>query len=91
MARAKVNRVLDTQTAQQLISMAVGGAEALVMGVGHAAERAIAEAGRAAEDVGTKIGTAVAHAARGSTSVKGRVVEPAAKAPGRRCRRRGVA
>jgi hypothetical protein len=52
MARAKVNRGLDSETAGQVMSMAVGAAEALVMGVGHVAERAIAETARAAEDVG---------------------------------------
>ena len=47
MARTKVNRGFDSETARQVISMAVGAAEALVMGLGHVAGRAIAEATRA--------------------------------------------
>lgn len=70
MARAKVNRGLDSETAQQVMSMAVGAAEALVMGVGHVAERAIAETARAAEDVGTEVGAALARAARGSVRAR---------------------
>lgn len=50
MARTKVNRGLDSQTVQQVISMAIGAAETLVMGLGHVAGRAIAEATRAAAE-----------------------------------------
>jgi hypothetical protein len=39
----------DSEAVRQVISMAVGAAETLVMGVGHVAGRAIAEATRAAE------------------------------------------
>jgi hypothetical protein len=70
MARATVNRGLDSETAQQVMSRAVGAAEALVMGVGDVAERAIAETARAAEDVGTEIGAALARAARGSVRAR---------------------
>jgi hypothetical protein len=60
MARAKVNRGMDSETAQQVISMAVGAAEAPVMRIGHLAKRAIAETARAAEEAGTELGAALA-------------------------------
>jgi hypothetical protein len=60
MARAKVNRGMDSETAQQVISMAVGAAEAPVMRIGHLAKPAIAETARAAEEAGTELGAALA-------------------------------
>ena len=95
MARAKVNRGVDSETTQQVISMAAGAAEALVMGIGQVAKRAIAETARAAEDAGTEIGAALARntepARKAAATADGRVPKPVAKARGRRRRRRGVA
>ncbi len=95
MARAKVNRGMDSETAQQVISVAVGAAEALVMRIGHVAKRAIAETARAAEDAGAEIGAAVARVTKptrtAAASTDGRVPKPVAKARARRRRRRGVA
>ena len=94
MARAKSNRGLDSKQAQQVISTAVDAAEALIMGFGRVAERAIAETARAADDVRTQIGAAVARIKepprKVPTSADGRVLKPA-KAPARRRRRRPVA
>jgi hypothetical protein len=95
MARAKVNRGMDSETARQVISMAVGAAEALVMRIGHLAKRAIAETARAAEEAGTELGAALARitppARKVATSADSRVPKAVAKARVRRHRRRGVA
>ena len=95
MARAKVNRGMDSETAQQVISMAVGAGEALVMRIGHVAKSAIVETARAAEEAGTEIGAALARitepARKAAASADGRVPKSVAKARGRRRRRRGVA
>jgi hypothetical protein len=66
MARAKTNRGQDSGTTQQVISTAVGAAEALTVGVVHLAERTLVEALHAAEDVGSEIGSTLVRAARGS-------------------------
>jgi hypothetical protein len=95
MTRAKVNRGMDSETAQQVISMAVGAGEAPVMRIGHVAKRVIAETARAAEEAGTDIGTALARitppARKVATSFDGRAPKAVAKARARRRRRRGVA
>jgi hypothetical protein len=66
MARGKTNRGQDSGTTQLVISTAVGAAEALTVGVVHLAERTLVEALRAAEDVGSEIGSTLVRAARGS-------------------------
>ena len=66
MARAKTNRGQDSGTTQQVISTAVGAAEALTVGVVQLAERTLVEALHAAEDVGSEIGFTLVRAARGS-------------------------
>jgi hypothetical protein len=66
MARGKTNRGEGSGTTQQVISTAVGAAEALTVGVVHLAERTIVEALHAAEDVGSEIGSTLVRAARGS-------------------------
>ena len=95
MARAKVNRGMDSETAQQAISMAFGAGEALVMRIGHVAKRAIAETARAAEEAGTEIGAALARitppARTVATSADSREPNAVAKARVPRRRRRGVA
>ncbi|HEY3098450.1 MAG TPA: hypothetical protein VGL14_06040 [Methylomirabilota bacterium] len=66
MARGKTNRGQDSGATQQVISTAVGAAEALTVGVVHLAERTLVEALHAAEDVGSEIGSTLVRAARGS-------------------------
>jgi hypothetical protein len=66
MARGKTNRGQGSGTTQQVISTAVGAAEALTVGVVHLAERTLVEALHAAEDVGSEIGFTLVRAARGS-------------------------
>jgi hypothetical protein len=68
MARGKTdaNRGHDSGTTRQVISTAVGAAEALTVGVVHLAERTLVEALHAAEDVGSEIGSTLVRAARGS-------------------------
>ena len=94
MARAKGNRELDSKQAQQVISTAVDAAEAVIMGVGRVAERAIAETARIADDVRAEVGAALARikepARKVPTSADGRVSK-AAKASARPRRRRPVA
>lgn len=93
MARAKINRGMDSEMAQPVIPMAVGATEALVMRIGHVAKRAIAETAHAAEEVGTELGAALARitppARKVATSADSRVPKAVAKARARR--RRGVA
>ena len=95
MARAKVNRGMDSETAQQVISMAVGAAEAPEMRIGHLAKRAIAETARVAEEAGTELGAALARitppARQVATSADSRVPKAVAETRARRRRRRGVA
>ena len=91
MPRAKINRGPDPKGAQQVISTAVDAAEAVIMGVGRVAERAIAETTRAAEDVRAEIGATLARikesARKVSTSADGRGPKATAKARGGRRRR----
>jgi len=65
MARGKMNEQ-ESGATRQVISTAVGAAEALTLGVVHLAERTLVEALHAAEDVGTEIGSTLVRAARGS-------------------------
>lgn len=93
MARSKSNRGVDSKQAQQAISTAADAAEAVIIGVGRVAERAIVQTARAVEDVRTQIGAALARIKepprKAATSADGRVPK-AAKAPVRRRRRRPV-
>src|SRR5262245_43261436 len=66
MARGKMNREQESGATRQVISTAVGAAEALTVGVVHLAERTLVEALHAAEDVGSEIGSTLVRAARGS-------------------------
>ena len=66
MARDKTKGGQESGTTQQMLSTAVGAAEALTVGVVHLAERTLVEALRAAEDVGSEIGSTLVRAARGS-------------------------
>jgi hypothetical protein len=66
MARGKMNREQESGGTRQVISTAVGAAEALTVGVVHLAERTLVEALHAAEDVGSEIGSTIVRAARGS-------------------------
>jgi hypothetical protein len=54
------------QSADSIVSTAVGAAEALSVGVLHLTERTLVEALHAVEDIGTELGSAVVRAARGS-------------------------
>jgi len=73
MMRDRTNRGLDSGAAQQVISTAVGAAEALTVGVVHLAERTIVETLHAAEDVGSEIGATLVRAARGSIQAAGEI------------------
>ena len=73
MVRDRTNRGLDSGAAQQVISTAVGAAEALTVGVVHLAERTIVETLHAAEDVGGEIGATLVRAARGSIQAAGEI------------------
>jgi hypothetical protein len=66
MARGKMIREQESGATRQVISTAVGAAEALTVGVVHLAERTLVEALHAAEDVGSEIGFTLVRAARGS-------------------------
>jgi hypothetical protein len=66
MTRGTTNRGQDGGTTRQIISTAVGAAEALTVGVVHLAERTLVEALHAAEDVGSEIGSTLVRATRGS-------------------------
>src|SRR5439155_9130954 len=66
MARGNSNRGRTVGTTQDIISTAVGAAEALTLGVVHLAERTLVEALHAAEDVGSEIGSTIVRATRGS-------------------------
>jgi hypothetical protein len=66
MARGNTNRGPDVGTTHQIISTAVGAAEALTLGVVHLAERTLVEALHVAEDVGSEIGSTLVRATRGS-------------------------
>ena len=66
MARGKTQDGQVSGTTQQVISTAVGAAEALTVGVVHLAERTLVETLHAAEGVGSEIGSTIVRAARGS-------------------------
>jgi hypothetical protein len=95
MARAKVNRELDSRRTQQVISTAVDAAQALITGVGRVAERAIAETARVAEDMRAEIDAALARikqpARKVATRAGDRAPKAVAKTGPRRRRRRPVA
>ena len=63
---ARRTRRQDPGRAQQIVSTAVGAAEALTTGVVHLTKRTLVEALHAAEDVGSEIGSTLVTAARGS-------------------------
>ena len=65
MARRNSSRK-DSARAPQIVSTAVGAAEALTTGVLHLTKRTLVEALHAAEDVGSEIGSTLVLAARGS-------------------------
>jgi hypothetical protein len=73
MVADKTKRGLDSGTAQQVISTAVGAAEALTLGVVHLAERTLVETLHAVQDVGGEIGTTLVRAARGSIQAAGEI------------------
>jgi hypothetical protein len=65
MARATKSRQ-DRGRARDLVSTAVGAAEALTTGMAHLTKRTLVEAVHAARDVGSEIGSTVALATSGS-------------------------
>jgi hypothetical protein len=73
MVRVNMNRGSDSGTTQNVISKAVGAAEALTVGVVHLAERTIVETLHAAQDVGGEIGATLLRAARGSIQAAGEI------------------
>ena len=66
MARRKNEEVQDGGAAQQIVSTAVGTAEALSVGVLRLTERTLIEAIHALQDVGSELGATVIRTARGS-------------------------
>ena len=66
MARRKNGEKRTDGTAEQIVSTAVGAAEALSVGVLRLTERTLIEALHAVQDVGTELGSTVVRAARGS-------------------------
>lgn len=66
MARRKGDEVPDGGTTQQIVSTAVGAAEAISVGVLHLTETTLIEALHAVQDIGSELGSAVVRAARGS-------------------------
>jgi hypothetical protein len=66
MAARRNDRVEQDGTARQIVSTAVGAAEALSVGVLHLTERTLVEALRAAEEIGGELASAVVRTARGS-------------------------
>jgi hypothetical protein len=73
MARGNSNRGRPVGTTQEIISTAVGAAEALTLGVVHLAEVTLVEALHAAEDVGSEIGSTIVRATRGSIRAAGEI------------------
>jgi hypothetical protein len=71
MARGNSNRLRAGGTTQELISTAVGAAEALTVGVVHLAEVTLVGAIHVAEDVGGEIGSTIVRATRGSIRAAG--------------------
>ena len=90
MARGSSNRGRSVGTTQEIISTAVGAAEALTVGVVHLAERTLVEALHAAGDVGSEIGSTIVRATRGSIQAASDIGGDLASA-GRTMVTRGVA
>jgi len=67
MARANRNKATtDRGTAGQIVSGAIGAAEALTVGVVQMTGRTLVETLHAVEEIGSELGSAVVRAARGS-------------------------
>src|SRR5215470_9572697 len=66
MVRANSRSTRNEGTAVNIVSTAVGAAEALSVGVLRLTERTLIEALHTVEDVGSELGTTVVRAARGS-------------------------
>ena len=67
MARANRNKATtDRGTAGQIVSGAIGAAEALTVGVVQMTGRTLVETLHAVEEIGSQLGSAVVRAARGS-------------------------
>jgi hypothetical protein len=66
MARPKDNSQSEKDVTQQIVSSAVGAAQALSVGVVHLTQTTLLEVLHAVEDIGNELGSAVVRAARGS-------------------------
>src|SRR2546430_14603217 len=66
MARANRKATTGRGTAEQIVSGAIGAAEALTVGVVQMTGRTLIETLHAVEDIGGELGSAVVRAARGS-------------------------
>ncbi len=66
MARRRHDEASDKSKTQQIVSTAVGAAQALSAGVLHLTGTTVIEALRAVEDIGSELGSAVVRVARGS-------------------------
>jgi len=73
MAGGNSNQRGPVGTTQEIISTAVGAAEALTVGVVHLAERTLVEALHAVEDVGSELGSTIVRATRGSIRAAGEI------------------
>ena len=66
MARANRKATTGRGTAEQIVSGAIGAAEALTIGVVQMTGRTLIETLHAVEEIGSELGSAVVRAARGS-------------------------
>src|SRR5438309_1882744 len=66
MARANRKATTGRGTAEQIVSGAIGAAEALTVGVVQMTGRTLIETLHAVEEIGSELGSAVVRAARGS-------------------------
>ena len=66
MARANRKTTTGRGTAEQIVSGAIGAAEALTVGVVQMTGRTLVETLHAVEEIGSELGSAVVRAARGS-------------------------
>jgi hypothetical protein len=66
MAGRKNNPQSEKDMTRQIVSTAVGAAEALSLGVVHLTQTTLIEALHAVEDIGSELGSAVVRATRGS-------------------------
>jgi hypothetical protein len=73
MTRGNSRQPRTAGSTNEIISTAVGAAEALTVGVVHLAERTLVEALHAAEDVGSEIGSTIVRATRGSIRAAGEI------------------